>query len=207
MMQTIMNGSLLRRLGLRGDGKLRTPLEVMTQILPTRTMLHTDQIGAGVEIATISLGKARALQVLDIELLQGAFDIMHNDVAEKVSSNRARQIKHHNKKTNLIQTNYSIGDFVLVRRAQNKGYKQAFHCVGPRRITAIVGDMVYDVENVLTHVVERVHAARPLLYRADSDVNSLSEDLTKHIEHIKATYELVEQLTDIAGNQKYGIWV
>ena len=105
MMQTIMNESPLRRLGLRGDGTLRTPLEVMTGIRPTHTMLHTNQIGTTVGMAMIFVEKAGALQVLEIEVMQGAFDIMHKDVAEKVSSYRARQIKHHNRKTNLIQPN------------------------------------------------------------------------------------------------------
>ena len=67
--------------------------------------------------------------------------------------------------------------------------------------------MVYDVENVLTHVVERVHAARPLLYGAELDGKMLSEDLMKHIEHSEATYELVDQLTDISGIRKDGIFV
>ena len=54
---------------------------------------------------------------------------------------------------------------MLVRGAQNKGLKRASCWIGHRRVTALRGDMLYDVEHVLTHVLERVHAARLPLYR------------------------------------------
>ena len=83
-------------------------LEDMTATPPTRTILHTNQIDTTVGIAKISLDKAgalRALQVLYIEVLRGDFDIMHKDVAERVSSTYARHNKHNNRTTRLIQPN------------------------------------------------------------------------------------------------------
>ena len=149
----------------------------------------------------------RAIQVLEIERLQNVFDQMHKVVAGKVSKNRTRQIQQHNKRTNLVAPNFSVGDFVLVRRAQDKGHKQTFRWLGPRRVVNIVGELVYDIEKIVTGDVERVHAARLITYRANKENEPVSKELMAHAEHSEARYELVENLKDITGNAKDGMWV
>ena len=190
MIQTSLNEAPLARLGTRGDGTYHTPLKVITGLKPARAMLQTSQIGeAQCEVKNIE--KPKAMQMLDIDGLQRVFEEMHKYVAEKVTKNRARQIKHYNKKTNLIVPEFGLGDFVLVRRAQNKGHKQSFRWVGPWRVVNVIGELVYDVENVITNEMERVHASRLLTYRADFDGKVVSPDLLKHIAHRETKYELV----------------
>lgn len=61
----------------------------MAGIRPTRTMLQgnkSDKAGR----AVMSLDKVRALKLVDMESLQGSFDTIHKDEAEKVTANRAR---------------------------------------------------------------------------------------------------------------------
>ena len=127
---------------------------------------------------------------------------MHKDVTEKVTKNRARQIKHHNKKTNLIVPDFRNGDFMLVRWVQRKGHEQSFRCVGLRGVVQIVRVQIYDVENVITNAGERVHASRLLTYRAEFDGKVVSPDRLKHIAHSETKYELVGKLFDIAGNKR-----
>ena len=134
-------------------------------------MLRTSQIGEA-QCEVKNMEKAKAMQMLDIDGLQRVFEEMHKYIAEKVTKNRARQIKHHNKKTNLIVPDFGLWDFVLVRRAQNKRHKQSVRWIGPRRAVNVVGELVYDVENVITNKVEGVHASRLLTYRADFDGKS-----------------------------------
>lgn len=136
-------------------------------------MLQTSQIGEA-KHEVKNMKKVRAVQILDIDVMRSLFDAMHNDVSQKKTKNRERQITYHNKKTNLIVPSFRIGDFVLVPRAQNKGHKQSFRWKGPRRIVAIVGELVYDVENIITNGIERVHATRLLQYRADMDGKEVS---------------------------------
>ena len=81
MVQTAMNEAPLRRLGSREDGTFRTPLEVITGIKPTRAMLHTTQVNEEHRTG-ISIEKIWALQLLDIDDLQEAFDGMHKDVEQ-----------------------------------------------------------------------------------------------------------------------------
>ncbi|CDF35328.1 unnamed protein product [Chondrus crispus] len=147
------------------------------------------------------------MQLLEINKLQNDFDNMHRDVERRVSSNRAKQIQHHNNNTNIISTIFCVGDFVLVRRAQNKGHKQSFRWIGPRSVAKVVSEIVYAVENLVTHQVEQVHAARMILSRAKMDGKKVSAKLMKHAEHSEARFEMIEKLMDVTGTRKEGIWI
>ena len=63
---------------------------------------------------------AKVLQILDNDGLQTVFAEMHKDVAKKVTKNAVRQIRNRKKKTNPTLSEFGLGDFVLVRRAQKK---------------------------------------------------------------------------------------
>ncbi len=89
--------------------------------------------------------RARATQLAKLSELQASLDAMHKDVSVAVHKNRARQVAAHNKRTNLVEPNFSVGDFVFVRRAQDRGHKLNFRWIGPRRVVGIVSDLVYDV--------------------------------------------------------------
>ena len=96
---------------------------------------------------------------------------------------------------------------MLVRQAQSKGHKQSFRWMGPRRVVQVVGELVYDVENVITNAVERVHPSRLLKYCTDFDRKFVSPDLLKHIAHSETKYELVGELVDIYGNKGDGFFL
>ena len=167
-------------------------------------MLH----GRGIDKAgrMMSLERTRVIQLMKIESLQTSFDNVHKEVNEKVTSNRNKQIAHHNRKTNIITPDFSVGDFVLIRRAQDKGHKQSFRWIGPRQIVSVVGDVAYDVKNLVDGKVERVHAARLMMYRAGMDCVSVCRKCLEQVEHLESKYEIIEQLMDI-GEAADGIFV
>ena len=119
MIQTSLNEAPLALLGTKGDGTYRTPLEVMTGLTLARVMIQTSPIGEA-QCEVKNMEKAKAMQMLGIDGLQRVFEEMHKYVAEMVRKNRARQVEHHKKKTDLIVPDFGLGDFVLVRRAQKK---------------------------------------------------------------------------------------
>lgn len=206
MIQTALNEALLRRLGSREDGNLRTLLEVMTGIKPVRTMLHTSQMGKEQHVER-RIEKVRAFQLMNIEKFQAAMEQMHRNVKERVNSDRAKQIKQHNKRTNLVEPRFEVGEFALARRAQYKGHKQAFNWLGPRRITKVISELEYEVENIMTKKTENVHAARLHMYRCNADGKKVSKHLLQHMEHSKAKSELVDNIKDIPGNRKDGLFL
>lgn len=174
MIMTALNEAPLSRLGKSDDGIHRSPLEVFTGLKPVRSQMIYGNSHVS-STRQVILERARGLQLIAIDEIQQSLDDMHKDVAA-VSKHRAKQIAHHNKKTNIITPNFNEGDCVLVRRAQNKGRKLSFRLMGPRRITAIVGEMVYDVTGFVDHKTERVHAARLMLYKASVDGSIVSQD-------------------------------
>ena len=140
VLESIINEAPTARLGKRSDGVSRSPLEVMTGLKPRRSILRG---ATGIHGSkSLILDRVRAEQSFNIEKLQKDLDLMHKSVNNVVSRNRARQIKAHNKRTNIVAPSFSIGDFVLVRRGQDKGHKMNFRWLGPRRILNAESDLV-----------------------------------------------------------------
>lgn len=68
---------------------------------------------------------------------------------------------------------------------------------GVYRVTDAVSSLVFDVENLFTKKVERAHARRLMMYRADMDGKEVSKDLLKYVEHCATSYQTVLRITDI----------
>jgi len=159
-----LNAASLDRLGRRPDGIARSPLEVMTGISPNNPVLHVIKQTPKVTNEK-NLDLARTCQVLEIAKLQAALNEMHKAVDISVSRRREKAIAAHNKATNIVTPSFEVGDFVLVRRANDNGHKLRFRWFGPWRITAVHGALVYSVSPLSGDKTERVHCARLLKYR------------------------------------------
>lgn len=70
---------------------------------------------------------------------------MHKDVHSLVNKLREQAITKHNVKTNLVAPSFSVGDFVPVRKATDRGHKLRFKWFGPCRVTAVHGLLVYSI--------------------------------------------------------------
>ena len=139
----------------------------------------------------------RARQLISVEQIQNALDLMHKDVKGLVTKRRQQPSKAHNKKTNIQPVDFSNGDFVLVRTAGKRGHKLGFTWRGPRRVVNTINPLVYEVEHFKTEARETVHATRLLLYRADMEGTEVDPKLVAHAEHTDAVYQDVEKLCDI----------
>ena len=122
---SILNSAGVERLGKNDDGSLRSPLQVMTGIIPRRPIQHILESSSKNTTAKV-LQSARAEQLIKIDALQKALDIMHKAVDTRVSNRRKKSIASHNKATNIIEPKFEIGDIVLVRRAVDRGHKLLF---------------------------------------------------------------------------------
>ena len=136
-------------------------------------------------------------QLVNIEDTQKALSYMHKDVKQRADHNRKKQREAHNRKTNIKPVNFTVGDFVLVRRAKAPGHKMKFMWVGPRRITACKSEWVYEVEHLLKGSRETVHAKRMFLYRAGMDGKEVVPELLKAAEHTEAVYQDAHELVGI----------
>lgn len=194
--QSVLNQSPLRRLGTSRPGVFRTPLEVFTAIKPSRPLLCALPMSKYKEAESDE--DIRVRQVTNIDEVQKALDAMHKDVNERVDAERARQILKHNAKTNVLPANFTVGDFVLVRRAQKcKGHKLQFLWRGPRRITTAINKWVFEVQGLVDKKREVVHARRLLWYRADRDGFEVDPAVVEYATHSETNYEDIHELLEV----------
>lgn len=111
----------------------------------------------------------RARQLLEIERTQEALHAMRRGVRLCSNNDREGQVPIHNKRTKVRVANFVIGDFVLVRRAADKGHKLQFKWLVPGIIVAVKAELVYEVVNIFTVKLEVVHARRLQNYRSVMD--------------------------------------
>jgi len=204
MVQTILNEAPLKRLGKNTDGSIRSPLQVMTGIIPTRKILELEPLPDGV--TTKNITEARAIQLLSIINLQESLDNIHRKVGERLTKNRKRDIKHHNQKTNIIYPNFNIGDLVLIRCASEKGHKLKFKWKGPRRVMGSIHEMVYLIQDLITQKQEQVHATRMVIYRADWVGKPVSTELLEDAKHTTTKFETIDEFMAM-GEEKGEIWI
>lgn len=90
-------------------------------------------------------------------------DEIHKDVSTKINTRRQKANAKQNSATNIINPSFSIGDFVLLRRATDRDHKLSFKWKGPRRTVAVHSPLVYSVERLTGGSIENVHSVG-LLY-------------------------------------------
>jgi hypothetical protein len=91
--------------------------------------------------------------------------------------------------------NFDLGDFVLVATVNRKDKLEA-KWKGPFRITKVVNELVYEVQNLLTNEKKEVHSVR-LSHFLDSDIDS---NVKEYIQFHNDNYE-IEEILDKRINQ------
>lgn len=113
---TVLNSTVLPRLGQRTDGISKSPLEVMTGISPTRKVLHVFPPDVPSTVYHC-LRRARAACIASIDDLKNALEHMYRDVGRTDRLRRKTSIAEHTSATSIVAISIGIGDFVLVYRA------------------------------------------------------------------------------------------
>lgn len=142
---------------------------------------------------------------MKIKELQTALDKMHKEVQASVSTRRDKAVEKHNRATNIVTPSFSIGDFVLVRQATDRGHKLRFKWFGPCRITAVHGPLVYGVTSLSTRGTQRVHAARLIKYNDSLNGAEVPQEVINLADNSESRYEVVSEIVDI-GQDKDEIW-
>lgn len=197
---TALNSSSSDRLGRRPSGVSRTPLEVMTGIIPNRPILQIipSRMSAFTE-KNISL--AQALKILNINDLQLKFNNMHKNVSTITNLRRQNAVKAHNEATNIISPSFTVGDFVLIRKATHRGHKLQFRWSGPRRITAVHSELVYSVQPLRGGRTERIHCTRMIPYEDNLLGSKVPQDVLDLADQSESKYEIVEKIWDVGKEQ------
>lgn len=106
----------------------------------------------------------------------------------------------------MIEPKFDVGDYVFVRNPHNKGHKLDFKWIGPKKITAVVNHLVYEMRSVTTDSIKKVHCTRLMPYRKIDKNMKASPELQRMEEHAEATYEEIGIFFDIS-NGAEGIMI
>ena len=186
--QSMLNNSQLVRLGL-------SPLKAFTGLEPRRAPLKSEPVTEEDTIDVRSIDHARAVQLLGLKKLQSSFEQVHKEVLEQVTKNRSRQISWHNRKVGVAKDNFEVGVFVLVGRRISMGEKLRCRWTGPRRVTSVINDQIYEVEDLITGKREKIHASRLIFFR-NKDFQ-VTKDLKEIAEYTEQTRYEVKRLKDL----------
>lgn len=202
----VLNGARLERLGRNEDGRLRSPLQVMTGILPNRSIARIVPNDAPTNTSH-TLSDAHAQQLIEIGKFQSLLDQMHKAVSEKISARRRKSIASHNKATNISEPHFEIGDIVILRRAVDRGHKLLNKWRGPMRVEKIHSPLVYSVSHFDGSGSIRVHATRLIRYCAALKNNVVPSDVLALADQTSSTFETIDRFTDIAEDHDKSIMV
>lgn len=96
-----------------------------------------------------------------------------------------------NRKTNVHPAHFSVGDFVIMRRAQKKGHKLSFLYRDPRRFVGIDSELVFEFEGFDGTKREKLHSKRLLLYRADTENKPVAPRLRSYAERNEIYHQVI----------------
>jgi hypothetical protein len=116
-------------------------------------------------IANHSLSFIKAQQVAESTNLTNQVEKLHNEVSEKVSRQRRKQMEAHNAHTHLVQPNFSPGDCVL--RAEPKPFQHKLTLVwkGPYQVDKVFDNHTLRVNSLINGAQFITHVTRTNFYQ------------------------------------------
>jgi RNase H-like domain found in reverse transcriptase/Reverse transcriptase (RNA-dependent DNA polymerase)/Integrase zinc binding domain/Integrase core domain/Aspartyl protease len=159
MVQSALNNTILPRLGNRSSTEVFLGLPMSTPI--TTVVLNKEKTAV-----LLSMVDIRARQILKIEQLQSAVDLMHKQVAGLTSKARETRVTLHNARTGVRPINFDVGDYVLRGvLTREKGRKTDVCWKGPMCVTACKSDFLFEVRHLLNGDKRVVHGTRLKFFR------------------------------------------
>lgn len=108
-----------------------------------------------------------------------------------------RSITIQNNYTNIVTPKVSIGDLVLVRRAQKRFHKPKFNWFGPYVIIDVHSSLVCSVTPLRRENQEKVYCARLLIYGNSLNGQEVSKELLNLAERTAFCLEIIEKSIDL----------
>ena len=123
---------------------------------------------------------------------------MHKKVEVSKQKQRERARKRRKSSRSTKPINFEIGDYVLIAKVKSK-VRSKLDVVwsGPRKITKVINDHVYEVQDLVDKSTDTVHAERMRYY--SDDTLDVSESLIEQLVHDDTGY-IVDGIHDIRRN-------
>ena len=158
IVQSVLNNTPLRRLGGR------CPLTAFTG-LPCAAPVTSIKAEKFDRVEMLNVTEVRARQAIQAENMLSLLDDIHKEVAGLTSKSRKNRVLAHNKRTHVREGNFDVGDFVLKGVTGNTRKKLSFKWFGPFRITQVLSDFLFVVEDLRSGEKATVHGTKLRFFR------------------------------------------
>ncbi|KAF0707151.1 hypothetical protein AaE_013747 [Aphanomyces astaci] len=183
-----------------GAGK--APITAMTMLPPGHALSAYRVADEVQEVPEASLARLRENAFIK---LAAARDQLHREAAKTSATLRDNERARRNKKPNVKQFFFNLGDYVLVGQVSEAFAKKLqVQWLGPRRIVTIVRDWVYRVEDLRNGAITTHHASR-LKFFAARDL-LVTQALTDHVAYVEGGH-LVECFLDCRFDRPTHSWM
>lgn len=189
LVQSVLNSGKLKRLGNR------SPLMAFTGHDENSPLLQIKR-GSGMDISFATISEVRTLQLVEMDKLLSSVDAIHREVQGLTSKARKKRVDQHNRRTNVKPCNFEVGDFVL--RANSSTYaksKVSVKWYGPLRITKVMSDYLFEVEDLLSGTSSVSHGSKLKIFR--NKEYKVSEEILEHLSFQSGEYCVIDELVDI----------
>jgi len=189
LVQSILNNTPLERLGDR------CPLTAFTA-LPADSPLLAVKLDINGQVETRTLEEARARQVIYIQDMHTSIDDMHKEISGPTSKSRKRSIDSHNRKTNVRECNFDVGDFILRGLSKKNAVRKLnLRWTGPFQFTKVMSDFLFEIQDLRSKKKSVVHGTRIKFFRNKSF--EVTEECTAQLAFEQNEYCVVEEIQDI----------
>lgn len=171
----------------------RAPITAFTG-LPAHNPLRTLLPAGALQPASLDFVKSQ--RIIHIEAIAKALDEIHRDISKRKNKLTEDAIHRQNARTHVRSINFEIGDFVLVvKRSEKQGNNLRVTWKGPRRISRVASELIFECEDFINRTHALFHANRLKLY-ADSKQH-VSEELLDSMDHNDPHLNTVEAILNL----------
>jgi hypothetical protein len=158
------------------------------------------------EVHSLSLIQAR--QALNIAELCCSLDEIHKCCTEMAAGRRSKAREPQHARRGMAVPNFDVGDFFLVaQRDKQSVHKLSLRWRGPRRITRVLSDHVYEVEDIESGHTADIHSSRLRFFHDASQ--AVTAELVEQIAHNELDYDVraIKEIRFDAGAKQYQVMV
>jgi hypothetical protein len=116
-------------------------------------------------IANHSLSFIKAQQLAESTKITQQVEQLHKEVTDKVSRQRRKQMEAHNANTQLVQPNFSPGDYVVRAEPKMVQHKLALIWKGPYQVGQVFDNHTLRVNSLINGAQFITHVTRTRLYQ------------------------------------------
>ncbi|KAH9184921.1 hypothetical protein AeNC1_013104 [Aphanomyces euteiches] len=184
LVQLVLNNTKVESLANEAPVTCMTGLPAVSTLAPIVTNLD-------IEVSTIE--EIAQLKGLELKLLLESLDKLHKKTSAAADKARKKSKKHG------VLANFDVGDFILMATVEevSRSKLQAI-LKGPGRVTRVINEWLYEVENLVTKVIKDIHASR-LKFNHDGDLD-VTDDLLKQVTYSQEGFEV-----EAFGNVRYNL--